>query len=85
MWRPQFDATRHAEIETLRAVPPAVWPRARRLTLYTTIEPCLMCLGATLLHPISRVVFGPADDLGGASAVREHLPPYLQPQLAKLQ
>jgi tRNA(adenine34) deaminase len=85
IWKPLFDPTRHAEIETLRAVPAAAWSRARRLTLYTTLEPCLMCLGAILLHPISRVVFGSADDYGGAGALRDHLPPYFRQQFATLE
>jgi tRNA(adenine34) deaminase len=85
IWRPHFDGTRHAEIETLRALSAAIWPPAKRLTLYTTLEPCLMCLGAILLHPIRRVVFGSADRLGGAGAVREHLPPYFRQQFALLE
>ncbi|MCC7362126.1 MAG: nucleoside deaminase [Anaerolineales bacterium] len=84
IWRPHFDATRHAEIEALRAAPRAVWPRAGRLTLYTTLEPCLMCLGAILLHRIGRVVFGSADDYGGAGALREHMPPFFRQQFAAL-
>jgi len=84
IWRPRFDATRHAEIETLRAVPRAVWTRARRLTLYTTLEPCLMCLGTILLHPIDRVVFGSADGFGGAGGMREHLPPFFRRQFTAL-
>jgi tRNA(adenine34) deaminase len=84
IWIPHFDGTRHAEIETLRAVPSERWVRARRLTLYTTLEPCLMCLGAILLHPISRVVFGSADSYGGAGVVRELLPPYFRQQTAGL-
>lgn len=59
IWRPRFDSARHAETETLRAAP-------RRLTLYTTLEPCLMGLGAILLYPMSQVGFGSADGNGGA-------------------
>ena len=47
--------------------------------------PCLMCLGAILLHPVSRVVFGSADDYGGAGALHDHLPPYFRQQFATLE
>jgi tRNA(adenine34) deaminase len=85
IWTPRFDGTRHAEIETLRAASSAAWSGPGRLTLYTTLEPCLMCLGAILLHPIRRVVFGSADSFGGAGVVRECLPPYFRQQWAELE
>ena len=40
-------------------------------SLYTTLEPCLMCLGAILIHRIMRVVVACPDPLGGAT----HLDP----------
>src|SRR5512143_1653195 len=58
IWVPRFDSTRHAEVEAMRAMPDGLWPLAERMSLYTTLEPCLMCLGAILLHRIGRVVFG---------------------------
>jgi tRNA(adenine34) deaminase len=45
MWVPQFDATRHAEIEALRAVRADLWDSSAEMTLYTSLEPCLMCFG----------------------------------------
>jgi tRNA(adenine34) deaminase len=35
-------------------------------TLYVTVEPCLMCLGACLLHRVNRVVFGTKNNKFGA-------------------
>ena len=58
IWVPEFDATRHAEIEALRAVPPDRWNSPDVMSLYTTLEPCIMCLGSILLHGVGRVVFG---------------------------
>jgi tRNA(adenine34) deaminase len=78
---PRFDATRHAEMEALRSVPPDLWNSAREMSLYTTLEPCLMCFGSILLHRIGRVVFGSADGYGGASSAFAHLPPYFQETL----
>lgn len=73
---PVYQPGRHAEIEALSRVPAQLWPRARALTCYTTLEPCVMCCGALLLHGVGRVVFGASDPAGGAGALLEHLPPY---------
>jgi tRNA(adenine34) deaminase len=73
---PVYHPGRHAEMEALRGVPVEVWPRGRDLTCYTTLEPCVMCYGALLLHGIGRVVFGAEDTRGGAKTVLGHLPEY---------
>ena len=36
-------------------------------TLYTTIEPCIMCMGAVIHARLSRVVFGAPDPRWGAA------------------
>jgi tRNA(adenine34) deaminase len=61
------DALAHAELLALRAS--ARLLRARRLdgcTLYCSLEPCLMCLGAALGHHVSRVVFAARSEKFGA-------------------
>ena len=40
--------------------------RLEGCTLYVTLEPCLMCMGALWQSRISRVVFGAYDPKGGA-------------------
>ncbi len=85
IWAPEFDATRHAEIEALRAVQADLWESSDEMTLYTTLEPCLMCFGAILLHRIGRVVFGSSDSYGGAGPSLGHLPPYFQERIEKTQ
>lgn len=63
------DPTAHAEIVALRRA--AAFVRNYRLpgcTLYVTIEPCIMCVGALLQARIQRLVFGAADPKGGAAA-----------------
>jgi tRNA(adenine34) deaminase len=85
IWVPEFDATRHAEIEALRAVRASLWESSDAMTLYTTLEPCLMCFGSILLTGIGRVVFGSADSYGGAGSVLEHLPPFFQERFEKTQ
>jgi tRNA(adenine34) deaminase len=73
---PHYHPGRHAEIEALRSVPASLWPRARAMTCYTTLEPCVMCAGALLLHGVGRVVFGAQDGEGGAGQILSHLPDY---------
>ena len=73
---PHYHPGRHAEMEVLRLVPEQLWPRSREMTCYTTLEPCLMCMGALLLHGVGRVVFGAQDEEGGAGRMLSHLPNY---------
>lgn len=73
---PVYNPGGHAEIEALKQVEPALWPQAAAMTCYSSLEPCLMCFGALLLHGIGRIVFGAWDEAGGASCVIPHLPPY---------
>jgi tRNA(adenine34) deaminase len=85
IWYPQYNPDRHAEVEALRSVPQNFWKSARSMTLYTTLEPCLMCTGAILLHDIGRVLYGSADGYGGASMVFGHMPTYFEEQGAKTE
>jgi len=67
----------HAEMVALRAL----WerqagPAPAGLTVYSTLEPCLMCYGALLLAGVRRIVFGYEDVMGGGLAVHlAGLPP----------
>lgn len=73
---PHYHPGRHAEMEALGRVPVELWPQSRTMTCYTTLEPCLMCFGALLLHGIGRVVFGAQDKEGGSGYLLTRLPPY---------
>jgi len=56
------DPTAHAEIEAMRAAAKAVGNyRLTGATLYVTLEPCDMCVGAMLHARIARIVFGATD------------------------
>ncbi|MET0932612.1 MAG: tRNA adenosine(34) deaminase TadA [Mycetocola sp.] len=62
------DPTAHAEVEAIRAAAVASgdW-RLTDVTLYITLEPCVMCAGAILAARIPRVVFGAWDEKAGAA------------------
>ena len=76
-----LDPTAHAEIIALRE-------GAQRLknyrlggaTLYATLEPCAMCIGAVLNARVARVVFGAWDSKAGACGSVIDLP--REPRLA---
>jgi tRNA(adenine34) deaminase len=62
------DATSHAEIEAIRAACRArANYRLAGATLYVTLEPCVMCVGAMFHARIARVVFGAPDPKTGAA------------------
>jgi tRNA(adenine34) deaminase len=53
------DVTAHAEIQVLRIAGQAESNyRLNNTSLYVTLEPCLMCLGAIMQARISRLIFG---------------------------
>ena len=78
------DPTAHAEIVAIRAAAASVGNyRLTAATLYVTIEPCLMCVGAMIHARIGLVVYGAAEPRAGAlaSAARAHETPGLNHRL----
>ena len=68
------DPTAHAEIEALRdASRKLANYRLTGTTLYCTVEPCIMCLGAALHARVGRLVYGAADPKVGAVAELDRL------------
>ena len=60
------DPTAHAEIEVLRKAGEKLHNyRLPKTTLYVTLEPCSMCLGAMVHARIERVVYGASDPKSG--------------------
>ncbi len=61
------DATAHAEIIAIGAAAHSAgsW-RLKGCTLYVTLEPCIMCLGALLQSRVDRIVYGTPDPRLGA-------------------
>ena len=64
----QNDPTAHAEMIALRNAARTLNNyRLPGTTLYVTVEPCLMCMGALLQARVRRLVFGCYDPKAGAA------------------
>ena len=74
------DPTAHAEIVAMRAAARALGNyRLTGATMYVTIEPCLMCVGAMVHARVATLVFGAPEPKAGAivSSCRAHELPAL--------
>jgi tRNA(adenine34) deaminase len=74
------DPTAHAEIVAIRAAAQSVGNyRLAGSTLYVTVEPCLMCVGAMVHARVGTLVFGAVEPRAGAivSAIAAHETPGL--------
>lgn len=78
------DPTAHAEIRALRAAAASVGNyRLTGATMYVTVEPCMMCVGAMVHARIGLVVYGAPEPKAGAieSMIRAHELPGLNHRL----
>jgi tRNA(adenine34) deaminase len=78
------DPTAHAEIVAIRdAARRTANYRLTGATMYVTIEPCQMCVGAMVHARVARVVYGAREPKAGAieSAMRAHEHPSLNHRL----
>ena len=76
----------HAEITALKRLYESRYPGPwQDLTMYVTMEPCLMCYGAALISGIRRIVYAYEDVMGGGTACRlEALAPLYQNAEARI-
>lgn len=78
--RDQVNETDHAEIMALRHLlrtRPDIDPST--ITVYSTLEPCLMCYATLLVNNIRTVVYAYEDAMGGGTCLPLHdLPPLYQ-------
>ncbi|MBM3193021.1 MAG: nucleoside deaminase [Chlamydiae bacterium] len=61
------DATCHAEILCLKEASQTLGDfRLQDTTLYVTVEPCIMCFGASILSRVKKIIWGCSDKRHGA-------------------
>lgn len=68
------DVTAHAEMQAFTAA--ANFSGGKYLkdcTLYVTIEPCVMCAGASYWTQVSRIVYGASDPQRGFSQIKQRI------------
>jgi len=68
------DVTAHAEMQAFTAAAQTLGGKyLKDCTLYVTIEPCVMCAGASFWTQISRIVYGAKEDKRGFTRVGQNI------------
>ena len=68
------DVTAHAEMQAFTAAAEALGGKYLwDCTLFVTLEPCVMCAGASFWTQISRVVYGATDEKRGFNKIKTSL------------
>ncbi len=68
------DPTAHAEMQAFTAATNTIGGKyLNDCTLYVTLEPCVMCAGASLWAQLGKIVYGAADEKRGYTLVRHPL------------
>lgn len=69
------DSTAHAEIMAITQACNTINSKyLKDATLYVTIEPCIMCMGAIIWSKIGRVVYGAKEEKSGYSSFLDRIP-----------
>ncbi len=68
------DVTAHAEMQAFTAAAQTLGGKyLKGCTLYVTVEPCVMCAGASFWTQIDRIVYGAKEEKRGFSRIKENL------------
>ena len=68
------DVTAHAEMQAFTAAAQTLGGKyLKDCTLYVTIEPCVMCAGASYWTQISRIVYGAKEEKRGFTKIGQNL------------
>jgi tRNA(adenine34) deaminase len=87
------DVTAHAEMQAFTAASNYLGAKyLDECTLYVTLEPCVMCAGASFWTQVGRIVYGAADEKRGYTNAGTNLlhprttvvPGILEPECAEL-
>jgi tRNA(adenine34) deaminase len=58
---------RHAELNAMLDGGESLWSDYRKAILFTTVEPCPLCLGAAVMADIPHIIFALHDNIGQSS------------------
>lgn len=68
------DSTAHAEMQAFTAAESYLGGKyLHNCTLYVTLEPCVMCAGASYWTQISKIVFGATDEKRGFKKIKQNI------------
>jgi len=68
------DVTAHAEMQAFTAAENYLGGKyLNDCTLYVTLEPCVMCAGASYWTQISKIIFGASDQKKGYSTISKNI------------
>ena len=68
------DVTAHAEMQAFTSASDFLGGKyLNKCTLYVTLEPCIMCGGASYWAQIKKIVFGASDEKRGFSSLPENI------------
>jgi tRNA(adenine34) deaminase len=68
------DPTAHAEMQAFTAATNTIGGKyLNDCTLYVTLEPCVMCAGASFWTQLAKIVYGAGDEKRGYTLVRQNL------------
>jgi tRNA(adenine34) deaminase len=68
------DPTAHAEMQAFTAATNTIGGKyLDDCTLYVTLEPCVMCAGASFWTQLAKIVYGASDEKRGYTLVRQNL------------
>jgi tRNA(adenine34) deaminase len=68
---------RHAELNAILEGGARLWNDYRRAILFTTVEPCPLCLGAVVMADIPHIIFG-VRDVNVCSTLTVETNPYVR-------
>ncbi|MDP3734787.1 MAG: nucleoside deaminase [Nanoarchaeota archaeon] len=81
------DPTEHAEtqlIDMIKGTELYTPDHLRKMTVYTTVEACIMCYSTLLILKLGTIVYGARDDQGGFTPAPDIIPPIFRATMPKV-
>lgn len=81
------DPTAHAEtqlVDLIKGTEFYTSEKIREMTVYSTLEPCIMCYSTLLILKMGKIVYGAKDDKGGFIPRPEIIPPIFRKNMPEI-